>query len=184
MAVLGHISSKPVKKITWASYGSHPDSWFFSYEMVDGMSDFQVGAAIPPALQQFVDRIRLVDDLRSNLRVQLGDSGSFVAWAKTSWACYGVPAAVEAELCQLSGAHMKSSTATKGSLKTTLTQVTWHGDGSYFIEDADECLWSFKSSVTKKAWDKVLSGRDGIVDPTMMEELVVSTTFRTALASN
>lgn len=100
MAVLKHMLTEPVKKVTCATYGSHPDSWFFAYELRDGRSTFQVGAGIPPALQQFINHITLVNDLRSALRVQLGDRDSFVAWAKNSWACYGVPAGVEAKLCQ------------------------------------------------------------------------------------
>ncbi|KAF3032915.1 hypothetical protein E8E12_003440 [Didymella heteroderae] len=51
MEVLDFNSSNPVRKITWASYGSHPDSWFFAYELGDGSSTFQAGEGTPPALQ-------------------------------------------------------------------------------------------------------------------------------------
>lgn len=163
-----------IKKVTWASYGSHSDSWFFAFEMLDGTSTFQVGASIPPALQQFIDRIRPVDDLCSFLRVQLGKNNSFVAWAKTSWACYGVPAALEAELCQLSAVHMRSTTITRGSLKGTLIQVAWHSDGTYFIEGQQGYFWHFESSVTHSAWVKLWSGKTAAPSLTELSELVVS----------
>lgn len=182
MAVLGHLSSKPVRKIIWASYGSRADSWFFAYEMVDGSTAFQVGARIPLALRHFVDRICLVDDLRSALHVQLGNSESFVAWAQTSWACHGVPDAVEAELCRLSGAHMRTSTVTRGSFKGSLRQVTWHGDGSYFVEGQQGYFWHFGSSVTCQAWAKLWSGRTATPSLTELSELVVSTAFGGAFA--
>ncbi|KAF1931286.1 uncharacterized protein M421DRAFT_417934 [Didymella exigua CBS 183.55] len=173
MEVLGDISSKPVRKITWASYGSRPDSWFFAYEMTDGTSAFQVGETIPPALQQFIDRVRPVADLCSALRVQLGDNDSFFAWAKASWACHGVPAAIEAELCHLSGAHMRSATVTRGSLKGTLSQVTWHGDGSYFIGGQQGYFWHFESSIAHQAWARLWSSGTAAPSLTELAELVL-----------
>lgn len=174
MAVLKHMLTEPVKKVTCAAYGSHHNSWFFAYELQDGSSTFQVGAGIPPPLQQYTDRITPVNDLHSALRVQLGDQDSFVAWAKTSWACHGVPAAVEAKLCQLSSAHRRSSSSTRGSLNGTLSQIVWHTDGTYFIEAQQGCFWNFASSTIQSAWAKLWSGKTAA--PSLMElsELVVS----------
>lgn len=174
MAVLKHILTKPVKKVTWASYGSHPDSWFFAYEMTDGTPTFEVGAGIPLALKQFIERITPVDDLRSALRVQLGNNDSFVAWAKTSWACYGVPAAVEAKLCQLSTVHMRSNSSSRGSLEGTLSQVAWHGDGTYFFVAHQDYFWNFDSSIVHNAWIKLWSGNTAAPSLTELSELVVS----------
>ena len=184
LAVLGHILTKPVNKVTWAAYGSHPDSWFYAYELQDGSSTFQIGAGIPSALEQFIDRITPVDDLRSSLRVQLGASDSFVAWAKTSWACHGVPAAVEAELCQLSSAHVRSSAGTRGFLKSALRQLVWHADGTYFIEADQGYFWNFDSSVTHSAWVKLWSGRTAAPSLTELSELVVSNLVPSSLTAH
>lgn len=167
--------TKPVKKVTWATYGSHLDSWFFAYELQDGSSTFQVGPGIPPVLRQFIGRITPVDNLRSALRAQLGDHDSFVAWTKTSWACHSVPAEVEAQLCQLSSAHMRSSSSTWGSLNGALSQVVWHADGTYFVEAPQGCFWNFASSITQSAWVKLWSGKTAAPSLTELSELVVST---------
>jgi hypothetical protein len=183
MAVLECILNKPVKKVTWASYGSRPDSWFFVFENKDGSAAFRIGADIPLALKQFIERIAPVDDLRTALRVQLGANDSFVAWTKTSWACCGVPAEVEAELCQLSSAHMRSSSSTRGSLKDALNQVVWHADGTYFIEAQQGCFWNFDSSGTHNAWVKLWPGRTVAPSSTELSELVVRTTVTPAFTA-
>jgi hypothetical protein len=174
MTVLKHILIKPVRKVVWASYGSHSDSWFFAYELQDGSSTFQVGAGLPPSWQKFLDRITPVDDLRSSLRVQLGANDSFVAWTKTSWACDGVPAAVEVELYRLSSAHLRSDSSTRGSMKGALSQIVWHADGTYFIHAQQGYFWNFDSSVTLNAWVRLWSGRTAAPSLTELSELVVS----------
>lgn len=174
MAVLRYILTKPVKKVNWATYGSHPDSWFFAYELQDGSSTSQVGAGIPLALQQFIKRIAPVDGLRLALRVQLGSNDSFVAWTKTSWTCNGVPAVVEAALCKLSSAHMRSSSSIRGCLKGELSQVVWHADDTYFIKAQQGYFWNFDSSVIHSAWVKLWSGQTAALSPKELSELVVS----------
>ncbi|KAF2623885.1 hypothetical protein BU25DRAFT_349118 [Macroventuria anomochaeta] len=173
MTVLGHISAMPVRKVTWASYGSRPDSWFFAYEMDDGTSTFRAGTGIPAALRQFIDRISQVPDLCSTLRVQLGNNDSFVAWAKTSWASYGIPRALEAELCQLSSAHMRSTTVTRGSLKGTLNRITWHGAGSYYVEGQEGYFWHFEAITTREAWIKLWSRKNATPSLEELSELVL-----------
>ncbi|KAF9697563.1 hypothetical protein EKO04_004183 [Ascochyta lentis] len=170
LKVLHDLSDARVRKVTWASYGSHAESWFFVYEMVDGTSTFRVGAAIPPALDQFIQKIKLIPHLLSALRVQLGDSNSFVAWSKTWWACHGIPKALEAELCQMSWTHMMTAAATRGSLQNELKQVAWHNDGSYYIESEQGHDWHFKSDTTQQAWDMLWRGR---ATPKELSELVV-----------
>ena len=142
--------------------------------MADGASTFRVGAGIPSALRQFIDRISPVPDLCWALRVQLGNNDSFVAWAKTLWACYGVPKALEVELCQLSGSYMRPAAVTKGSLKGTLSQITWHEDGSYYVEGGEGRFWHFESSITRQAWAKLWSGKNATLSPEELSELVVS----------
>lgn len=155
MKVLGDISNGDIRKITWASYGSHPDSWFFAYELRSGLSTFCVGSAIPAALRQFIDKISHIAYLCSTLRVQLGDNDSFVAWTKTSWACCGIPKALEAELCQLSWTHMRSATLTRGSFKDMVSQIVWHGDGSYYVASRERHDWNFASGITCQAWNEL-----------------------------
>lgn len=178
MKVLGDISNGTTKTITWASYGSWPDSWFFAYQLEDGTRTFSVGADIPLALQLFLEKIKPVVHLCSALRVQLGNNDSFIAWSGTSWACHGVPKALEAELSQMSWTHMRCATVTKGSLKSNLKQIAWHGDGSYFVESQEGYYWNFESSVARQAWSRLW-----VRKPTHSElsELVVSAPVSTFL---
>ena len=153
MKILGDVSNGIIRKITWASYGSLPSSWFFACELANNTSTFHVGSDIPPALHQFIVKIRPFPHLHSALRVQLGNNGSFIVWSKTSWACYGVPKALEIELCQMSWTHMRSATVTKGSFRSELKQVTWHGDGSYYVRSQVGGHWNFESATTLQAWN-------------------------------
>ncbi|KAJ4309702.1 hypothetical protein N0V94_008800 [Neodidymelliopsis sp. IMI 364377] len=65
--ILGDISKDSTQKITCASYGSHPNSWFFAYELVDGTCACRVGSAIPATLRQFLEKISSSAHLRSDL---------------------------------------------------------------------------------------------------------------------
>ncbi|KZM27371.1 uncharacterized protein EKO05_0010475 [Ascochyta rabiei] len=157
--VLADLTTKRIKRVAWASYGSHTNSWFFAYEMVDGTCTFRVGAAVPPALDPFIEEIKPTPPLLTTLRVQLGDNNSFIAWSKTSWACHGIPAALEAELCQMSWTHMRSDTITRGLLQSEVKQATWHGDGSYYVESQEGRGWKFESDSTQQAWSRLWRGR-------------------------
>jgi hypothetical protein len=174
MNVLGDFSTGRIKKVTWASYGTHADSWFFAYDLVDGTSTFRIGATIPAALRQFIERISSVTEMCSALRIQLGANDSFVAYVGTSWACYGVPKALEAELCQLSWTYMRCFTVTRGSLKGILSQVTWHGDGSYYVDSQAGNFWHFESVTTRAGWSKLWTSKDTIPSLEELSELVVS----------
>jgi hypothetical protein len=174
MEVLGDISKDSTQKTTCASYGSHLDSWFFAYELADGTCAFRVGSAIPAALRQFLEKIGSSAHLRSDVRVQLGDNDSFVSWAKTSWACRGVPEALETALCQLSSAHVKSTTITRGSFKHAVNQLTWHSDGSYYVGSEEESSWNFSSSITLQAWRKLWLKTNRSPSFEELSELVVS----------
>lgn len=178
------LTFKPVKRISWASYGSHINSWFFAYEMLDGTSTFQSGKEIPTALRQFMDRIRPVSDLYSSLRVQLGDDDSFVAWTKTSWICQGLPVTLEGELLHLSGAHMRIHNILKGSLNAALTQVTWHRDGSYYVEGKAGYFWHFSSDIASKEWIKLWSRKAAIPTLKELSELAVSSSLYWSIDSH
>lgn len=173
MQVLRDTLSTRVRRITWASFGSHPDSWFFAYEMHDNTASFCVGSAIPAALRQFIERISPANDLCSALRVQLGSNDSFVAWAKTSWTCHGVPKALEAELCQSSWTHVRSATATRGSIKGTLNQVAFHCNGSYYLECQEGYFWNLESKVIREAWGNFWLSKKSSLGLEELSELVV-----------
>ncbi|KAJ4337780.1 hypothetical protein N0V95_008238 [Ascochyta clinopodiicola] len=158
LEVLADLSTERIKRVTWASYGSHPDSWFFAYEMVDGTCTFRVGTAIPPALDQFIEKIKPTPHLCTTLRVQLGDRDSFIAWSKTSWACHGIPTSLEAELCTMSWTHIKSGTVTRGSLLSELKQVAWHSDGSFYVESQKGRDWKFESDIMQQAFNRLWHG--------------------------
>ena len=173
--VLAFLMFKSVKRVTWASYGSAPNSWFFLYELTDGTSTFQFGRDIPAALRQFIDV--LTPDLSSSLHVQLGNDNSFVAWAKTCWACNGIPLVLEKELVDLSGSHRRTHIDMKGSLKAAIDQVSWHSDGSYYLEGKEGYFWHFTPIITRKEWTKLWS--KGNVTPSIKElsELAVSSSL-------
>ncbi|KAJ4991584.1 hypothetical protein SVAN01_02965 [Stagonosporopsis vannaccii] len=169
--VLSFLMARPVKKVTFASYGSHPDSWYFAFEMTNGKSTFLVGASIPPALREFVNRIRPFPELSSTLRVQLGSNDSFMAWANTSWACSGVPVALETTLCGLSSSYMRTR-VTKGSLRGPLSEVAWNSDGSYYVKAQQGYRWHFESSVTREGWTMLWPERTATPGLEELSELV------------
>lgn len=170
--VLAFLTTRPVTKVTWAAFGAHRESWYFAFEMTNGMSAFLVGACIPAALQHFLDRIRLFPEMTSALRVQLGSNNSFIAWAKTSWACSGVPMALELTLCELSSAYMRAH-ITQGSLKGSLSQVAWNSHGSYHIKTQQAHRWHFESKVTRDAWAMLWPGQTATPSTDELSELVV-----------
>lgn len=171
MQVLGDITKTNFRRITWASFGSDSDSWFFAYEHMDGTHSFRHGPAIPLELYQYIQKLKPTPYLRSALRVQLGQKNSFVAWSGTLWVCYDIPAALKAGLCQMSGAYMRSTNITRGSFKFGLLYAVWHSDGSYFGKSQHGYHWNFESAVTRQAWLEFWSR-----NPTLSElsELVVS----------
>ncbi|KAH6621807.1 hypothetical protein C7974DRAFT_425580 [Boeremia exigua] len=173
MRVVDYLTTKPVRKVRWASYGSDSESWFFVFEMIDGTFTFHVGARIPAALRQFINQIRLVPNLCLGLRVQLGGDDSFVAWSRTSWVCYGVPAALEARLVHMSGNYMRCSGGTNGSFRGTLSQVTWHKDGSYYLKGQKGYASHFRSSITCKAWRTLWSSKSETPSLAEYSELVL-----------
>lgn len=155
VGVLTHLAFNPVRKVTWASYGSQLHSWFFSFEMEDGTPTHLIGKDAPQELRQWIERVTENPDSSSALRVQLGDSGSFIAWAKSSWICLGLPMALEADLLQLSGSHRVLPTSTQGSFKSRLHHVVWHADGSYYIDARAGFSWHFSSPIARSEWSKL-----------------------------
>ena len=91
LPIASAIAAGSIKKITWASYGFKPESWFFAFELANGKPTFECGRDIPLALASFIKRLKVSDRLLATLRVQLGDSDSFVAWSSSAWACANVP---------------------------------------------------------------------------------------------
>jgi|SRR5690242_15508241 len=165
--------ARPVKRVTLASYGSHLDSWYFAFEMANEVPNFLVGAGIPVALRGFLNRIRPFPELTSALHVQLGNNDSFVAWANTSWACSGVPMALELTLCEQSSSYRRAH-MTQGSLRGSLSQVAWNGDGSYYLRGQQGCQWHFESSITREAWTMLWPRKTSTPDFDDLSELVVS----------
>lgn len=153
LAVLEYLSCNCVASITWVSFGSTPDSYFFKYQINNGKSTFQAGPHIPLALQTFI--LKLSPDLQPHLYVQLGDNDSFVAWAKTSWACSGIPVTLEREIADLSKQHIQTLKNTQGPPSAAIDQVAWHPDGSYFLKGAEACYWNFAAYITAQAWTQL-----------------------------
>lgn len=149
-----------VKKVTWASFGGdHPSSYFFAYEMKDGSPGHRAGKAIPSTLRPFLDYTSQASfELASALRVQLGANRSWAAWAGSLWACRKVPSALQETLCQLSSGYHEDDNGIKGALKTgTLTNITWHANGSYYVKSSEHS-WNFESDAIKRGWNDLWSG--------------------------
>jgi methylenetetrahydrofolate dehydrogenase (NADP+)/methenyltetrahydrofolate cyclohydrolase/formyltetrahydrofolate synthetase len=96
--VLREVSAGRVKRILWASYGDKTGSWFFTCELRNGASAFEVGPDTPRALRAWIQQLDGSHLLLSALRVQLGDNDSFVVWSRTAWACANVPRQLQAKL--------------------------------------------------------------------------------------
>ncbi|KAI4956932.1 hypothetical protein J4E86_005404 [Alternaria arbusti] len=152
-----------VKKITWASHGSRPESWFFVWEPEDGTTHFMVGPDVPSALKSFIQTIQDSEYLRSGLRVQLGAADSFVAWSGTVWACANIPIQLQAKLQEGSSATREGNGIINGELRVarTLDNVQWNANGSYYIKSGDRHLWNFEAKLMSIEWNKLWKGLEG-----------------------
>ncbi|KAG9185831.1 hypothetical protein G6011_07162 [Alternaria panax] len=158
--LLSEICGGYINKITWASYGSKPGSWFFACERKDGTSAFMIGPDIPSALQSYIQAVEASETLRCGIRVQLGAANSFVVWSGTAWACADVPPQLEAKLCEGSSASREGNKITNGSLRDsrTLDNVQWHANGSYYIKSGDRHLWNFQAKLVRLEWNRLWTG--------------------------
>ena len=165
-----------VKKVTWASFGDHPRSFFFAYVMNNGSPGHRVGKAIPSTLRPFLEHASQASfEKASALCVQLGADRSWAAWMGTSWACRNVPAALQETLCQLSSDHHKDENGLEGvSNVGSITNVTWHANGSYYVKSSGHD-WSFCSAALQQGWNDMWNGIKNVAanEPT---ELAVSIT--------
>lgn len=174
--MLEYLTSRPVKKVISASYGSHQNSWYFSFEMIDGTSTRILGKDTPLPLRQWIDQISKNHRSSLALRVQLGDKDSFIAWAKTSWVSHGLPVALEVDLLQLSGNHREFPAHTQGSFRTRLHHVVWHADGSYYMDAREGYSWHFTSSIARSEWAKLWSRKTAAPNVRELSELAVRIT--------
>jgi hypothetical protein len=173
--VMTDLLSGQVKKVTWASFGSdHPSSYFFAYVMKDGSPSHRTGKTVPSTLRPFLDYVsRASFELSATLRVQLGANRSWAAWAGNLWACKKVPLALQETLCQLSLNHREDESGMKGVLRaSTLTNITWHANGSYYVNNREHS-WSFESDTIKRGWNDLWSGLQH-VSPHEPTDLAVS----------
>jgi methylenetetrahydrofolate dehydrogenase (NADP+)/methenyltetrahydrofolate cyclohydrolase/formyltetrahydrofolate synthetase len=161
-----------MKKVLWASFGDTPESWFFSFELKNGLVSVRLGDGAPYALHDYIDNISTSNHLLGSLRVQLGNNASYVLWSRTLWACHNIPEDLCAQLCGLSSNSRVSKGVTKGSLKEqSVTNVQWHEDGSFYIRTSDTHAWNFCANILHGAWRKMWGDSMGPKDPT---ELAVS----------
>jgi len=82
-----------------------------------------------------------------------------VVWTKTAWACFNVPQALRDLLCELSATKRAYNDCTMGSFRnTTIMNVTWHPDGSYFLRTQNnQVAWVFFTTTMQNAWNKMWS---------------------------
>ncbi|CAI6342192.1 unnamed protein product [Periconia digitata] len=161
--VLEDLLSGRVRKVLWASFGHVDKSYFFLYEKKDGSCEFRGGKKLPFNLDQFFRHVSTTfHKLAAQLRVQLGDNGSYVAWSGSFWICDGLPKEMFRTLKTLSSLNELDETVTgaagifgPGDVKN----VTWHKSGSFFIEGVEpsKSQWFFQAGALEKGW-KMLWG--------------------------
>jgi hypothetical protein len=167
-----------IKKVLCVSFGSAPESWFFSFECKNGEIAVRLGAAAPKAVREYVDTMSTSRQLLAKLRVQLGHGNSFVAWSSTVWTCSNdIPGGLHHRLRLLTSHTRDNVGATLGSFTNeTLSNVHWHKDGSYYLKTAKggQC-WDFKSTSMRDAWRSLWQGLgDGILKPEHLAQVAVS----------
>jgi methylenetetrahydrofolate dehydrogenase (NADP+)/methenyltetrahydrofolate cyclohydrolase/formyltetrahydrofolate synthetase len=169
-----------IKKVLWASFGSAPESWFFSFQLKNGSIAVRLGAAAPEALRGYIETLSASNPLLRRLQVQLGHKDSFVAWSSTAWACSNnIPEGLRRCLCQLSSHTRDNVGVTLGSLKDhrSLTNVQWHHDGAFYLKTSKGQAWDFKSQAMRDAWRKLWPGvEDGMITPEHLAQVAVSPT--------
>lgn len=88
--ILDDLLSGDIKKVLHASFGGEVDSFFFTYQLTDGSIAHRVGKGVSSVLRAFIDDIASTSEKDSSvLRVQLGNQGSYIAWAGAQWMSCG-----------------------------------------------------------------------------------------------
>jgi methylenetetrahydrofolate dehydrogenase (NADP+)/methenyltetrahydrofolate cyclohydrolase/formyltetrahydrofolate synthetase len=174
------LSNGLIKKVLWASFGSAPESWFFSFQLKNGSIAVRLGAAAPQALRRYIETLSTSNPLLRRLQVQLGHNDSFVAWSSTAWACSNnIPEGLHRRLRQLSSHTRDIVGVTLGSLMDhrSLTNVQWHHDGAFYLKTTKGQAWDFKSQAMRDAWCKLWPGfEDGMLTPEHLAQVAVSHT--------
>ncbi|KAF2475315.1 uncharacterized protein BDR25DRAFT_279346 [Lindgomyces ingoldianus] len=164
--IVGDLHTGLINRIVWASFGEHLDSWFVTYEMLDGTHVYRFGEAIPAELRDFINLV-YVPQLGPPppLRVQLGAGGSYVAWSNQLWICDKIPEALRLLLKNIS---IDGQDPSRGLIEFgPLRNVTWHQNGSYFItatlayEDLGtghrtfyrRHFWQWEAALLRKGWN-------------------------------
>jgi methylenetetrahydrofolate dehydrogenase (NADP+)/methenyltetrahydrofolate cyclohydrolase/formyltetrahydrofolate synthetase len=172
--VVGELANDNIKKVLWASFGDTPDSWFFAFELKNGLVSIRLGDGVPRALHDYVDHLSTSNHILRYLRVQLGHNGSYVLWSKNIWACYNIPEDLRARLCDLSSNSRVTWGVFMGSFRQEgVSNVQWHEDGSFYLRTMASHAWKFGSNILQDAWCTMWSESMGPEDPA---ELAVSGT--------
>jgi len=147
------------QKVLWASFGSYPEQFFFTYQMTDGSVFHRRGKALSDELVYFIKsyRSKVPADLYARLRVQFGVAKSYIAWIGPVWISRDIPAILRSKLVDLSSMFDAEGGYTRGYLKNDcLIHVTWHDNGTYYIKFGEEHFWNFETPVPKHYWNVLL----------------------------
>ncbi|PSN72426.1 hypothetical protein BS50DRAFT_484282 [Corynespora cassiicola Philippines] len=152
--VAEQLLSGEVDRVTWAAFGSDPDSWFFLYEKSGRVFEAQYGQGTPLFLRGLVDQCN--PELLSSLRVQFGVSGSFVIWTNETWVSSGIPKVVQMTLRSVSANFQVFGQVCSGNFKMgALENLAWHRNGSFYIKTALTYYFDFCTAALKEAWDEL-----------------------------
>jgi methylenetetrahydrofolate dehydrogenase (NADP+)/methenyltetrahydrofolate cyclohydrolase/formyltetrahydrofolate synthetase len=159
--ILNAIAAGAIGKVTWVSFGSNPDSWFFAYELRTGQLSWRCGPNIPATLERLLETRRITPANTPGLRVQLGSADSFVFWLWPMWVCYNVPDSLKKELEVKSASYQRQAALETGFFSGDSPDipdiVTWHRDGSYYVHSRGDHVWNFQPTMNiqwKKLWEQ------------------------------
>ncbi|KAL6705085.1 hypothetical protein ACN47E_007344 [Coniothyrium glycines] len=147
------IATGCVERVIWASFGSEPDSWFFSYETTgDSVPTHRIGTGIPSSLQSHIARNNWTTE--ASLRIQFGASGSYIVWSGTEWASHQIPHRLCERLVQGCNSMVHSTSDIRfGTLHHgTIDNIQWHHDGSWYIKSCGRHMGDFQAMVMQQAW--------------------------------
>jgi hypothetical protein len=149
--ILNGISAGVIKKIQWVSYGSNPDSWFFSYELQSGKESWRCGPNSPVILKRILENRRITPSGTPKLRVQLGSDDSFVFWFWAMWVCHDVPPPLRTDLETMSFNYQRQGAIETGYFSGGPSDIpdniTWHRDNSYYVHTRYDQVWRFQPTM-------------------------------------
>ncbi|KAF2010764.1 hypothetical protein BU24DRAFT_45494 [Aaosphaeria arxii CBS 175.79] len=179
--VMKRLSSKTVRKIRFASFGSHEHVWFVAYDTYPFGTYYDVGPSTAPALCRFLNFVQRADKKSTSkfLRVQFGDGNSYLAWSSTSWISYGIDRGLKDFLNDMSKVD-PLNTFRRIFTSNAPSNIAFHSDGSFILARKENrltpqhglfqnCAYKIKSGAILEGWIQLLG--TNAYDPDRFQDL-------------